>query len=841
MAGPSQPASALSVEGLVLAGAVATGASAVAVWVGAQLGALVFGGHRLLPVGVRDAALALPGLVAHPSRPRDAWPAAAAGGLPGAVGYWAATVPPLAFAVAAVGVLLAVTGRRVGVARRRRMGLDPEARFARLRDLAPLLVAGPRPGRLVLGTVRAGGRSRLVATEDAARPLDAAVPWVLRRGARRLQSDRGAVLALGPTRCGKTAALAVPAILEWQGPLVAVSVKTDLLGATEARRQAVGEVRVFDPAGATGRDEGAVWSPLAVSGRLAGARRAARSVAASTDWNAAGSGDMAFWASAGEDLVGLLFWLAARSGLGMDSVVAWVTTQDKDTVLALSGVYATHLEPAVAAEGRQVDAALQAVWRADSRQLSSLYLVARQMIRPWQEPAVQASASGGVSVDLDWLLGSTPAAAGVDPVGAGPSGEWLPDLSPYDVTQAEPSAASGWIPDLSAYPRADPGPHGEATFTEADRGARTDGPAGSSGPEPAGQEPGGVAWNAAGSGRGSGTWTTGSSAYGSSAGLPDGAASAGPAAARRADHQAGSPEPAGGASRVAWPASRWHEPGTDAEGGPPRATRERAEPRRRPARRGRSGLAVALPAPARANSLYLCADLDDAERLAPVLGGLVDELLRDVYARVGRTGKPLDPPLLVVIDEAGNWPMRSLPARISTCAGMGVVLLLLYQSKAQIDAAYGPKADIVVSNAPTKVFFSGLSDRSSLDYAASLLGQEHVAARSVSADSSPGGGRAGTSEAPTRLELLPAPLLRQVAPGEALLVHRTLPPAHLRGRYWFRDPGLRRLASGEPPRVGWWSRATAGLRGAGSGSFAPPARLRAPASPVSGRSGRRSR
>ncbi|MDT3444458.1 type IV secretory system conjugative DNA transfer family protein [Pseudofrankia sp. BMG5.37] len=652
MTGPATGGAALSTEALLVAGAAAFGASAVAVWTGAQLSALLFGAHHPLPVGLHDTAWAIPTLAAHPGQPARAWPAPVAAQLPGPTGYWAVTVPLLMLAAVLVAVLLAVTSRRVGVARRRRMGLDPEARFARLSDLAPLLVSGPAAGRLVLGRVRAGGRSRLVATEDAARPLDVAVPRRLRRGAERRRSDRGAVLALGPTRCGKTAALAVPAILEWDGPVLALSVKTDLLGATEARRRAVGEVRVFDPAGATGR-VGAGWSPLLVSRRLSGARRAARSVAASTDWNAGGSGDMSFWASAGEDLVGLLFWLAAQAGLGMDSVVTWVTTQEKTTVLSLAGAFADHLDPEVAGEGRQVNAALGAVWASDARQRSSVYLVARQMVRPWQETSVQQSAvpTGGAPLDLDWLLGTTPTATSARAAGSS-AGSWPAD-------QDEP-------------------------------------------------------------------WWTG-----------------------------------------------WSEPDLPARPGSTAAGR-------------------------RANTLYVCADLDDAERLAPVLGGLVDELLRDVYARVGRTGRPLDPPLLVVIDEAGNWPMRSLPARISTCAGMGVVLMLLYQSKAQIDAAYGPKADIVVSNAPTKVFFSGLSDRSSLDYAASLLGQEHIAARTVSTDSSPGGGRTGLSEAPTRLELLPAALLRQVAPGEALLIHRTLPPIHLRGRYWFKDPALRRLAHGRP-------------------------------------------
>jgi hypothetical protein len=132
--------------------------------------------------------------------------------------------------------------------------------------------------------------------------------------------------------------------------------------------------------------------------------------------------------------------------------------------------------------------------------------------------------------------------------------------------------------------------------------------------------------------------------------------------------------------------------------------------------------------------------------------------------------------------------------------------MLVFQSKAQIDAAYGTKADVVVANAVTKVFFAGLSDRSTLDYAASLLGHEHATQHSTSHDlggllgaaGAGPGGRHTLSHAPTRVELLPAPLLRQVAPGQALLVHNTLPPAHLHGRYWYRTPELYELATGQP-------------------------------------------
>ncbi|MGF7234155.1 MAG: type IV secretory system conjugative DNA transfer family protein, partial [Frankia sp.] len=440
-----------------------------------------------------------------------------------------------------------------------------------------------------------------VATEDSSTGLDPCVPRRLRRRATRRRGPRGAILAVGPSQCGKTAALAIPAILEWDGPVVALSVKNDLMGATLARRRRVGQVQVFDPARAT-TEPSTSWSPLRDATSLAGARRAARSLANATAWTSGSSSDMGFWTAAAEDLLGMLFFTGGVLGVGMTDVVSWVTAMDKDTVRSLLTPLAGHHDPRIAADAQVVLAAFTGVWAGDKRQISSTYLVARQMIGPWQEPVVAAS-SVEPRVDLDWLLDRGPA-------------------------------------------------------------------------------------------------------------------------------------------------------GTDT------------------------------------NTLYLCADLDEADRLAPVLGGLVDDLMHQAYDRAGRTDTPLDPALLVVIDEAGNWPMRNLPGRISTCAGLGIQLLLVFQSKAQIDAAYGPKADIVVSNAITKVFFAGLSDKSSLDYAAGLLGQEHTTQHSTSTDQpgllgGAGGGRSNHTAAPTRVELMPAPLLRQVAPGQALLVHNTLPPAHLHGRYWY--------------------------------------------------------
>src|SRR5207302_2796897 len=82
------------------------------------------------------------------------------------------------------------------------------------------------------------------------------------RGGRRVYAEqRHALVAFGPPQSGKSAGLAVPALLDWEGPAVASSIKTDLLGATRARRSALGTVFVFDPFGLAST-ESHTWSPL---------------------------------------------------------------------------------------------------------------------------------------------------------------------------------------------------------------------------------------------------------------------------------------------------------------------------------------------------------------------------------------------------------------------------------------------------------------------------------------------------------------------------------------------------------------------------------------------------
>lgn len=86
------------------------------------------------------------------------------------------------------------------------------------------------------------------------------------------------------------------------------------------------------------------------------------------------------------------------------------------------------------------------------------------------------------------------------------------------------------------------------------------------------------------------------------------------------------------------------------------------------------------------------------------------------------------------------------------------------------------------------MFYAGLSDPTSIHYIERVLGEAEVDTRSHSAAERLNGGSDQFST--TRVPLAPAHVLRQMRPGDALLVHGTLPPAHVRTRPFFKTPHL---------------------------------------------------
>ena len=233
-----------------------------------------------------------------------------------------------------------------------RSEMTAPARWAVKRDLSSLVVAGPVTGRVVIGYC----------------------------GNKMLAAEAGhSLLVVGPTQSGKTTGLAAPIISEWKGPVVAASVKGDLVRLTMQARAEQGEVLLYDPLATTGMTR-AAWSPLGTCRTWTGARRVAADLAAVARESSGSMTDGDFWYSMAAKLLAPLLLAAATSGNQMSDVVTWVDEQDLAQPLEiLSASGATHAAQA-----------LRATLGRDDRQRSAVFTTAETVIEAFADPDVAA-------------------------------------------------------------------------------------------------------------------------------------------------------------------------------------------------------------------------------------------------------------------------------------------------------------------------------------------------------------------------------------------------------------------------------------------------------------------
>jgi type IV secretion system protein VirD4 len=348
---------------LGLIGGLVGAAGALWLW-GGVAGALFGSGWPRVGVGqLLGVLIRLPARV---SDPASAWPAAARASLPGAAGFYGALG-----LLAGGGIGSLVLAGRAGALPRAGTG----ARWARSGELRRLRrgQSNARGGRLVLG----------------------------RRGARLLYAEhRHALVAFGPPQSGKSAGIAIPALLEWNGPAVASSIKTDLLSATRARREALGEVLVFDPFGLA-QTRSQTWSPLHGATTWDGALEVAWRLASAGELDRRGVEGGDFWAVAAEQRLAPLLYTAAAGGAGMDSVVRWVNGQGAreldETLARITG--AAQDEAALAGAHAAYDAVRAFEAQAD-RTRTSIEATAQTLLRAYRfQRVLQSAASSEITAD----------------------------------------------------------------------------------------------------------------------------------------------------------------------------------------------------------------------------------------------------------------------------------------------------------------------------------------------------------------------------------------------------------------------------------------------------------
>jgi len=347
------------------------------VWVWAGMAGVLFGsGWPTQSAGqLIAAALRLP---AHLSDPRLAWPPTARAALPDASGFYTALILLLLAGGAVIWIALRVrqSGLLAG------FGVDDEqrgARWARVGELRPLHV----PGVL----------TRLVGRDEADASSGRLVLGY--RGRRLLHAEaRHALVVFGPTQSFKSAGLAIPALLEWDGPAVASSTKTDLLAATIRRREQLGEVMVFDPFGlSTART--ATWSPLRAAADWDGALSTAMRMSTGAEVDTSTLRGGSYWSAAAEQRLAPLLWAAARTDGGIGAVVRWAYGQGDSELPAILRDLVTEARDGIGrADAQAAYDAHAAFEQMAGETRASIESHVQLLLRGYRSPRVQASAAG---------------------------------------------------------------------------------------------------------------------------------------------------------------------------------------------------------------------------------------------------------------------------------------------------------------------------------------------------------------------------------------------------------------------------------------------------------------
>jgi type IV secretion system protein VirD4 len=332
-------------------------------WLTGQVAGFVHSG-QWPKVSLPEMGVVVTKVPRHPLDPAAAWPSQARGLLPGPVLFWLTFFILLAILAAAwffLTSLLRSTRQRMGraiVVERATPAPDQvsPAGWARPQLFRELYVRAPTPWRVTLGRVN----GRLVAAEP-------------------LQS----VIALGPTQSQKTSGLAIPAILEWDGPVLAACVKPDLIRSTIGRRWQRGEVFLYDPAGATGM-EANTWSPLPRCETWEGAYRMALSLVDASRLASRADRDSEAVPGAATNLLAAMLLAAAISGRAMGDVLRWGQRQDRNEITAAINV---------ANEPAALDA-FEAIWSLAEQRRGQVYAQVLGVIAAYTDPTVKEASVG---------------------------------------------------------------------------------------------------------------------------------------------------------------------------------------------------------------------------------------------------------------------------------------------------------------------------------------------------------------------------------------------------------------------------------------------------------------
>lgn len=210
---------------------------------------------------------------------------------------------------------------------------DPLPALAGPRDVDPMTLAAVATRARRLRPSLADRSIRQISAEEAGVALGAHRRRG-RQGPTLYASWEDVVLAVMAPRAGKTTALAVPAVINAPGAVLATSNKPDLWAATNEYRAALGEVWTFDPQAIVHEPQEWWWNPLAAIETIEDAFRLADHFVQQIRSGSKSGED--FWIMAAQDVLTSFILAAALNHGSLHDVQAWLsdpTAREPVTIL----------------------------------------------------------------------------------------------------------------------------------------------------------------------------------------------------------------------------------------------------------------------------------------------------------------------------------------------------------------------------------------------------------------------------------------------------------------------------------------------------------------------------
>lgn len=182
-------------------------------------------------------------------------------------------------------------------------------------------------------------------------------------------------------------------------------------------------------------------------------------------------------------------------------------------------------------------------------------------------------------------------------------------------------------------------------------------------------------------------------------------------------------------------------------------------------------------------TVYLLGTSTGSAATAGLVGAFVEDVVEAARRIAARSPNArLDPPLALILDEAANYPLPSLPSLMSEGGGTGISTIVALQSLSQARAVWSEHAASAIWDAAiVKVILGGGSNARDLEDLSKVIGQRSEEQNSTSVGWD---GRRTTSTSTHQVPIIEPGQLRTLPFGTAILLLRSARPIILTLRSW---------------------------------------------------------